>query len=161
MKEGHRMKFGIVPMSALEANEGEHSEPEEGGRALKPVDTEVSEKPVRRMFSVDYKLKILQEADRCRELGEVGALLRREDLYSSNLNCWRRQREQGILSGLASKKRGRKPRPVDSRDQRIRELEREKARLKKRLEEAEIIIEFQKKVSEILGIPLKRNEEES
>jgi len=75
------------------------------------VGSEVSEKPVRRRFDVAYKLRILAEADRCTEFGQLGQLLRREGLYSSHLSVWRRQREQGVLAGLAPKRRGRKAKP--------------------------------------------------
>lgn len=72
---------------------------------------EVQEKPVRRRFSAEYKLRILTEADGCTELGQRGELLRREGLYSSLLSTWRRQRDEGVLAGLASKRRGRKAKP--------------------------------------------------
>jgi transposase-like protein len=122
-------------------------------------DPEVPEKPRRRHFSAEYKLRILREADAV-EGGELGAFLRREGLYSSHLSVWRRQREDGSLEGLAPKKRGRKGKPKDPLAERNAELERENRKLKKRLEQAETIIEFQKKVSEILGIPLKSPESE-
>ena len=122
-------------------------------------DPEVPEKARRRRFSAEYKLQILREAEACEE-GELGALLRREGLYSSHLGVWRRQREEGSLEGLAPKKRGRKGKRKDPLADRNAELERENRKLKKRLEQAETIIEFQKKVSEVLGIPLKSPESE-
>jgi transposase len=154
---------GVVEVSALEAREGERSEPERDERALmgrvRPVDPEVLEKPIRRRFSAQYKLRVLEEADSCAEgSGYLGALLRREGLYSSNLTTWRRQRERGALEALSPKKRGRKAKPEDPRDRRIRELERQTEGLHRRLKQAETIIEFQKKVCEILGIPLKGEE---
>jgi transposase len=163
MKGTERMTGGVVEVSALEAREGERSEPERDDRALRgrvrPVDAEVLEKPIRRRFSAQYKLRVLEEADRCVEgSGQLGALLRREGLYSSNLTTWRRQRERGMLEALSPKKRGRKAKPEDPRDRRIRELERHTERLQRRLKQAETIIEFQKKVCEILGIPLKGEE---
>lgn len=114
---------------------------------------EVDARPKRRNFSASYKLQILQQADACKEPGEVGALLRREGLYSSHLVDWRRQRDEGALLSLA-KKRGRKTTktPLSEENERLR---RENARLRERLEQAETIIEVQKKISEILGIPLK------
>jgi transposase-like protein len=132
-------------------------------RALKgrvrPVDPEVLEKPLRRRFNAQYKLRVLEEADSCAEgSGQLGTLLRREGLYSSNLTTWRRQRERGVLEALTPKKRGRKAKPEDPRDRRIRELERQAEGLQRRLKQAETIIEFQKKVCEILGIPLKGEE---
>jgi transposase-like protein len=154
------MVGGVEEVSALEAREGERSEPEGDDRALRgrvrPVDPEVLEKPIRRRFTAQYKLRVLEEAERCAEgSGQLGALLRREGLYWSNLRTWRRQRDRGVLEALTPKKRGRKAKSEDSRDRRIRELEREAEGLHRRLKQAEIIIEFQKKVCEILGIPLK------
>jgi transposase-like protein len=118
---------------------------------VRAVDPEVPERPRRRKFRAEYKLKILREAERAKESGQLGALLRREGLYTSNLTAWRRQFERGALAGLAPKKRGKKAKPVDARDERIREFERETERLRKRLEQAETIIEVQKKVSALLG----------
>jgi hypothetical protein len=164
MKGTERMAGSVVEVSALEAREGERSEPEGDDRALmrgrvRPVDPEVLEKPLRRRFNAQYKLRVLEEADSCAEgSGQLGTLLRREGLYSSNLTTWRRQREQGVLEALSPKKRGRKAKPEDPRDRRIRELERQTEGLQRRLKQAETIIEFQKKVCEILGIPLKGEE---
>mgnify|MGYP006292087429 FL=1 len=90
--------------------------------------------------------------DQCHEPGQIGALLRREGLYSSHLTNWRKQREQGILEGLSPAKRGRKPKPRNPLDKRMAELERENQRLQNKLKQAQIIIEAQKKISEILGI---------
>lgn len=115
---------------------------------------EVAEKAVRRRFTAEYKLDILRRADACEEVGQLGALLREEGLYSSHLGTWRRQREAGELAGLTPKKRGRKPAPPDPRDRRIAELEKETRRLRVRAERAEAIVDLQKKVSEILGIKL-------
>jgi len=159
MEKGLGMDDGFLCKSALESREGERSKPEGDGRALRSVEPEVLERPERRKYSVEYKLKILKEANGCTQPGQIGALLRREGLFSSNLTAWRRQRDKGVFAGLSPRKRGRKPNMVDSRDLRIRELERENERIKKRLKNAEIIIEFQKKVSEILGIPLGEHEE--
>jgi transposase-like protein len=117
------------------------------------VQSEVSEKAKRRHFTAEYKAKILREAERCKSPGQVGALLRREGLYSSLLSEWRRQRDQVAKAALKAIRRGPKPRVVDPR---IRQLEREKARLERRLAQAEAIIDIQKKVSEILGIPLAK-----
>ena len=123
-------------------------------------ETEVAQKPKRRKFSAKYKRRILQEAAACTEPGELGALLRREGLYSSHLSTWRAQAERGRLAGLAPKKRGPKP-TRDARDKQIAELERENARLKQRAERAEALVEVQKKVSQLLGIALPTNEEPS
>jgi transposase-like protein len=117
------------------------------------LDSEVPAKARRRRFTVEYKLRILREADGCKGSGAVGALLRREGLYSSHLVAWRRERERGALQGLGSRKRGRKTRPESVLEKQVAELERENQRLRKRLEQAETIIEVQKKVSRLLGIP--------
>lgn len=124
-----------------------------------PADPEVPDKAVRRSFTAGYKLRILNQADACTEPGSLGALLRREGLYASNLNTWRYQRERGILSGLTPKKRGRKESLRDPHVAENEKLRRENERITKRLRQAEIIIDVQKKVSEILGIPLATTEE--
>ena len=109
--------------------------------------SEVITRPVRRRFTAEYKLRILQEADRCAP-GELGALLRREGLYSSNLSKWRWQRQAGQLAGLRPKKRGRK---VDARAQELARLERERSRLQAQLERAGLIIEAQRKLLVLLN----------
>ena len=127
-------------------------------RLSEPVpDSEVPAKAQRRKFTAEYKLRIVREAERCKEPGDVGALLRREGLYSSLLTAWRREVEQGTRAALRSKKRGPKARAADPR---VKELKRENARLRKRLEHAEIVITVQKKVSELLGIPLESPNDE-
>ncbi len=122
------------------------------GRSAGP-DSEVAEKPERRKYSAEYKLRILQEVDMCSEPGEIGALLRREGLYSSYLNTWKKQREKGTLAALSPRKRGRKATPVNPLSARMAELEGENRRLAERLNQAETIIEVQKKVSEMLKMP--------
>lgn len=122
-------------------------------------EVEVAEKAARRQFNAEYKRKILKEADACTQEGEIGALLRREGLYSSHLSVWRAARERGEIAGLAPKKRGPKVTPPDPRDRRIAELEREQRRLKSRLERAEALVDLQKKVSAILGIALPESDE--
>ena len=117
-------------------------------------DPEVSEAKARRRFTAQYKLRILEEADACRGQGQMGALLRREGLYSSNLTTWRKQRSQGILDSLSPKRRGRKVKEKNPLAERVAELERENQRLGHKLRQAETIIEVQKKVSQLLGIPL-------
>jgi transposase len=114
-------------------------------------EVEVLGKPKRRNFTVEYKLGILREADRCKGPGEVGALLRREGLYSSQLYRWRLARERGELAGRGTRKRGPKARPVDERDKRIAQLERDKRKLEARLARAEGLIEAQKKMAELFG----------
>lgn len=127
------------------------------GMTTAEVDTEVVARASRRRFSAAEKLRILREADGCGERGELGALLRREGIYSSQLGDWRRARDRGELDGLSPRRRGPKSRKADARDQRIAALERENRKLKARLERAEGLIEVQKKVSEILGIPLDQD----
>lgn len=117
-------------------------------------------KPRRRQFTAEYKRRILDEASRCTGEGEIGKLLRREGLYSSLLTDWRRQLELATATALAPKKRGRKVRPEDELLRRNAQLEKENKRLEERLHQAEIIIEVQKKLSQILGIPLKTPETE-
>ena len=118
-------------------------------------DPEVPERAARRRFTAEYKVRVLREADTCTEAGALGALLRREGLYSSHLTTWRRQRAQGTLAALAPKPRGRPSASQSPLARQVAELQRDKARLERRLKQAETIIEVQKKVSEILGIPLK------
>ncbi len=113
-------------------------------------DPEVPAKVQRRRFTAAYRLRIVRQADTCKKLGEVGALLRREGLYASHLTTWRRQREQGELAAGRARKRG--PKPTDPR---VKQLEGENRRLQRQLHRAETIITLQKKVAEILGIPLK------
>ena len=110
---------------------------------------------MRRRFSAEYKLQILRQADACSEPGQLGELLRREGLYASHLSAWRTGRERGTLDGLTPKKRGRKPRDNDPLIEENRRLERVNKRLVERLRQAEVIIDVQKKVAEILGIPLR------
>jgi transposase-like protein len=114
---------------------------------------EVAEKAQRRRFEATYKLRVLEEADRCAEPGQLGELLRREGLYSSHISVWRRQRDEGALDALGPKKRGRKPKRKDPVTLENERLTRENKRLAERLRQAEAIIEVQKKVSEMLGIP--------
>ena len=119
-------------------------------RATDP-DPEVPAKAQRRRFPAEYRLRILTQADACKKPGELGALLRREGLYSSLLTNWRRQREQGAWQDMRGRRRGPKPRPGDPR---VKQLEAENRRLQRKLQRAETIITLQKKVAEILGIPL-------
>jgi transposase-like protein len=114
--------------------------------------TEVVAKAKRKRFTAVEKLRILREVDACQGSGEVGALLRREGIYSSYLTTWRRQREAGQLDGLAPRKRGPKPDPQAIE---LAKLRREKARLQDRLERAEFIIDFQKKVAQMFGKTLE------
>lgn len=120
--------------------------------------TEVSSKARRRRFATAEKLRILREVDACAgEKGAVAALLRREGLYSSHLASWRAQRATGQL-GPAPRKRGPTPTPPDARDQQIADLERRAQRAEARADRAERLVELQKKVSELLGVPLSEPE---
>ncbi len=116
------------------------------------LEVEVLAKAERRRFTSEYKRRVLQEADACNKPGELGALLRREGLYSSHLASWRAARSRGELAGLAPRKRGPKAQPLDPRDKRIAELERELQRAQARAERAEALVEVQKKLSQLLGI---------
>jgi transposase-like protein len=121
------------------------------------TETEVVEKAKRRQYSAEYKQRILREAETCRATGEIGALLRREGLYSSHLTTWRRQCEQGELEGLSPQKRGPK---ADAQAVELGKLKRENERLRERLRKAELIIEVQKKVSQILGVALPESDQD-
>lgn len=122
---------------------------------------EVSPKATRRRFTAEYKCRIVREADAAAARGELGALLRREGLYSSHLGKWREQARRGELAGLTPKKRGPEPKVADARERKITELERTIAKLTKRAERAEALVEVQKKVSQLLGIVLPTDEEKS
>ena len=126
---------------------------------LSPSEVEVTAKPTRRRYTAEYKHRILREAVACTRPGELGALLRREGLYSSNLTVWRKQRERREIEGLSQKKRGPSSKEKNPLAAKVATLERENRRLRARSERAEGLVELQKKVSEILGIELKHNEE--
>ena len=134
--------------------------PARQGPGASAPDPEVTEKKPRRKFTAKYKLQILQQADACTEPGQLGALLRREGLYSSNLTLWREQRDQGLLKAMEPKKRGRKPKERNHLSKRIAQLEKEIRRLQDKLRKAETIIDVQKKISEILGISQDPNDNE-
>ena len=128
------------------------------GLATRHADPEVTPRARRRQFSSAYKAGIVREAEACTQVGQVAALLRREGLYSSTLSRWRQVMRQGAMAGLDNK-RGRKKNPDTELRQQVRQLERDKARLKRQLHQAETVIEVQKKLSEILEIPLKGESE--
>lgn len=121
---------------------------EENDKTEESQKIEVVAKPKRRQHSAEYKLRILQELDACSGKGEIGAVLRREGLYSSLVSKWREQREKGSLNGLSGQKRGPK---VDPNATELARLQRENKRLKEQLERAELIIEVQKKVARLMG----------
>ena len=117
---------------------------------------ELSDRPRRRTYTVQDKLRILAETDRAADSGGIGAILRREGVYSSTLTDWRRQRDAGAFSALSPVRRGPKmaePNPLEAD---LAGVRRENARLRRRLEQAEAIIEVQKKVAALLGIPLSQ-----
>ena len=116
---------------------------------------EVAAKATRRRFTVAYKRKIVREADACKTPGAIGALLRREGLYSSHLTTWRAARERGELARPTPKQRRPTVRVPDSRDKRIAELERETVRWRKRAERAEALVDVQKNIAALLGTPLE------
>ena len=152
----------IVVKPGPKSSYGEHSEPEvdfgpgteETAAELNVPDPQVLERPERRKFTVEYKARIVREANACTEQGQIGALLRREGLYSSQLVSWRRLYQEGALKALKDDKRGRKKikNPLEAENEK---LKKKNARLEERLNQAEAIIEIQKKLSEILGVPLK------
>ena len=127
---------------------------------IQAQETEVVAKAKRRTFTSKQKREIVREADACKKPGEIGALLRREGLYSSHLTTWRREVAEGELAALEPKKRGPKGVPVDPREQELMALRRENAALKSRAERAELLVEIQKKVSQILGIELPKLDED-
>jgi transposase-like protein len=110
-------------------------------------DPEVAEKAKRRSFTSEYKQRILEKVAKCTEPGQVGELLRREGLYSSHLTTWRRQRQTGGLAGLSAKQRGPKK---DESAAELARLQRENERLRRQLEQAELIIAAQKKLAQAL-----------
>jgi transposase len=151
-------------LAAGERSEGERSEPQRSaaaakGPALRP-DPEVVAKPKRRTYTAEYKQRILLEAEAAAATrGGLGALLRREGLYSSLLTYWRRERAQGVLEALTPQKRGPKSKrnPLEEENQKLR---RQNARLSEDLRKAQIIIDVQKKVAALLGHPIPEQDPE-
>jgi transposase-like protein len=147
---------GITPAevgSAQGARRATEAEPAATPVASAP-DPEVRVQADRRRFSAKYKLRIVEQADRCTDPGEVGALLRREGLYSSHLSNWRRLRRDGALGKLAPRKRGRKTKGISGEQREVARLRKENQHLRHELDKAQTIISFQKKLSEILEIPM-------
>jgi transposase len=116
---------------------------------------EISDRPRRRTFTVQQKLRVLAETDSAADVGGIGAILRREGLYSSTLTDWRRQRDSGVLGGLTPAKRGPKAAARNPLAAELAKARRENARLERRLQHAEAIIAIQKKVAALLGTPLE------
>jgi len=130
---------------------------EEQGKINEGMKTEVVAKAKRRQHPAEYKLRILHEVDECKGKGDVGALLRREGLYSSLVSKWREQLDRGNLTGLSGKQRGPK---VEANAEELLRLQRENKRLQAQLERAELIIDVQKKIAQLAGVdPLSQNEE--
>lgn len=155
MRRSTSMQKRLPVVSSLDVEVGERSERTGTGRELRPANPEVLERAMRRRFSAEYKLRILKLADSCTEPGSLGALLRREGLYASNLKTWRRQRDEGTLEALSPKKRGRKAIERNPLALEVERLRRENEKLSNRLKQAELIIDVQKKVSQMLGITLE------
>lgn len=122
---------------------------------------ELSERPSRRSFTVKDKLRILAQTDAAANTGGITAILRREGLYSSALTDWRRQRDAGAFGALAPQKRGRKTEPANPLAAELATLQRDNLRLSRRLARAEAIIEVQKKIAALLGIPLDPSDDET
>jgi len=121
---------------------------------------ELPDRPRRRIFTVEEKLRVLAETDRAADTGGISAILRREGLYSSALTDWRRQRAAGVFDALTPARRGRKTTALNPLAAKMAELQRDHARLTQRLARAEAIIEVPKKVAELLGLPLAQNNDE-
>ena len=126
-----------------------------------PQKTEVVAKAKRRSFSAKYKSEILRQADACNERGAIGALLRREGLYSSHLSKWRQEVAEREVAALAPKKRGPQVTPIDPRDHELAALRRDHAKLQVRAERAEMLVDIQKKVSMLLGVEWSKISEAS
>jgi len=154
--ERERMTFKGLPAPAVGAEERSDEDATAGaGAPTGGRDLEVVAKPKRRRFTAEYRLRILEEADGCTEPGEVGQLLRREGLYSSHLTAWRKARRSGALRGLASKKRGAKPKARNPLEPKVRQLEAKVERLEKELHKAHTILDVQEKVAGLLGFSLE------
>ena len=154
--ERESMALNGIPASGLGVEERSDETPSPEARRPDP---EVVAKPTRRQFTAQYRLRILEEADRCTEPGEVGRLLRREGLYSSHLTAWRKARRKGSLQGLSPRKRGAKPARRNPLDARVRELEATVARLEKELHTAHTILDVQGKVAGLLGFSLNNGKD--
>jgi len=147
--------------SAIEAaSQGARRATEEAASIAPPPNPEVAATAKRRQFSPSERRRILAAADRCSKKGEVGALLRREGIYSSHLTTWRKQREATERTGLEPAKRGRKADPAIAEARRVAELTRENERLRHKLAQAHTIIDVQKKLCTLLGLPTAEDPEE-
>lgn len=164
-RETADQRGGSSPWSEEERSDskrnGELPPPANGEKRGLP-DPEVAPHAPRRRFSAAYKARIVREADACTHPGEVGALLRREGLYSSCLTEWRKVYRRGAQTALADHRRGRKPKQSEEEKENAR-LRKQLARTQEELRQARLIVEAQKKISEILGIalPPKENDEDA
>ena len=156
-----------VPMNARHsasaidaASQGARRATEEAASIAPPPNPEVASTAKRRQFSPSERRRILAAADRCSQNGEIGALLRREGIYSSHLSTWRKQREATERAGLEPTKRGRKADPAIAEARRVVELTRENERLRHKLAQAHTIIDVQKKLCTLLGLPTAEGSEE-
>jgi transposase len=140
----------VAPDETLEGARRATADASSGARP----DPEVVAVARRRQFSSSEKRRILEAADRCTQPGEIGALLRREGIYSSHLSTWRRQRAAAERAALEPHKRGRKADPALAEARRIEALTRENERLRRQLAQAELIIDVQKKVATLLGMSM-------
>lgn len=147
--EGARRATGVSRIPA--AGDGPEARPEVSA-------VEVQDKATRRKFSAEYKLRILKEAEACKDSRSLGGLLRREGLYHSSLSLWRKQQREGTVVGLG-KRQGRKGPEVNELLLENKKLRKENEQIKRRLAQAELIIDVQKKISQILGIPLQSEQE--
>jgi len=156
-------KLSSIDLIQLETTGRDPGEPRESGRSGASRSNEVTPRKTRRRFSAKDKLRILEASDRCKLHGELGALLRREGIYSNQLQTWRQQRDEGLLGALQEKKRGRKALPSGPLLKKLHESEKQVQRLQRRLQEAESIISFQKKFLAMFGeIPtVAENEQKS
>ena len=145
-----QVRESVAPLGASERSEDAPNGAAATGRVPSAA---VPEKPKRRTFTPEYKARVVEEADACTKHGEIGALLRREGLYFSHLVDWRQEYRTGAMEGLAKRRRG--PKGKDPLVKEKEALQRKVAQLEHRLWQAERIIEVQKKVSELLGIPLE------
>jgi len=132
----------------------------ESRRTVSAPDPEVAATAKRRQFSSKEKHSILAAADRCTEVGQIGALLRREGIYSSQLATWRRQREVSERTALEPRQRGRKANPAIAEAPRVVELSKENERLRRKLAQAHTIIDVQKKLCTLLGLPTAEDPDE-
>jgi transposase len=153
-----RLDPGQSNVRPLQSAIGRSSNPEVSDRPLqvgssRVPDPEVNARPTPRKYTKEYKARILREVEQLRH-GEVGPFLRQEGLYTSHITDWRKQRDQALEKWLAPQRPGPKPEPANALADELAKVKRENALLERKLKRAETIIEVQKKISEILSIPL-------